>query len=178
MENWIFISCLLLQAGRKAIRQVNVPGHSEDPKTDKERNLSMKKRLVAFMLVLTMCWSSTVNFSSGAFTAYAETPEKEFEESSPAGEEEGEGLPENPAGETQGLPEANPSPESAGGSDPEKIPGTSLPKAGRPGKTRRRLRREQIPEKNPRKAGTLGINPQRTMKRKKSPPGIRIRKAL
>ena len=82
----------------------------------------MKKRLVAFMLVLTMCWSSTVNFSSGAFTAYAETPEKEFEESSPAGEEEGEGLPENPAGETQGLPEANPSPESAGGSDPEEIP--------------------------------------------------------
>ncbi len=45
-----------------------------------------------------------MNFNIGAFTAYAETPEKEFAESSPGGEEEGKGLPENPVGETQGQP--------------------------------------------------------------------------
>ena len=98
----------------------------EPLKTDEERDLYMKKRLVAFLLVLTMCWSSTMNFNTGAFTAYAETPEKESAESSPAGEEEGKGLPDHSAGGTQGLPETDLSSESGGDSDAEEIPGESM----------------------------------------------------
>ena len=79
----------------------------------------MKKRLVAFTLILTMVWSSTVNFNSGAFTAYAEMTEQEYAEPSSGGTEEGEGLPdpEKQAGEPQGAPEADGLPEFAG--DPE-----------------------------------------------------------
>ena len=54
----------------------------------------MKKRLVAFILVLTMVWSSAAPMGGGTVKAYADTPVQEPAEN-PAGETgEGENAPD------------------------------------------------------------------------------------